>query len=473
MTYMDNDFILAYDLEYIMNNMGLTYIYKTDLGVINKYKGKQNYYEVVCVDMGFITDNNSFVSLMENPGKEYDLGNTFDGEMFALDFKSFDEMTKEFKKYNPNKFLKEFNDRTGKFYTWNATKSIFEEIKNKDFLKRQHEAKKENNDLNILNMYSKIMETIISQDEQVKQVLASVYKNQRLINSSLDDETVSKLKENIIVYGPTGTGKTEILMQIAKLCDVPIVIEDATSFTESGYVGRDVSEMLNDLYVKAGMDVHFAEKGILVIDEFDKLAEGGEYGATEGPSRNGVQRSLLKILDGGTVSFREDNYDGNLIDFNTSKLTVVALGAFSGIKKNDDYSDVSVKDFIDMGIMREVMGRFSKLVPMNHFSAKDYKKILLESNLSPLNTYKKLFEEMGIKFSYDDELLDYIVMEAEALDCGARSLKTVFDGIISDELFDIFSGQKKSVHLSVPTDRSKSYVAKKIASKNRNTVGFC
>lgn len=110
---------------------------------------------------------------------------------------------------------------------------------------------------------------------------------------------------------------------------------------------------------------------------------------------------------------------------------------------------------------------------MNHFSAKDYKKILLESNLSPLNTYKKLFEEMGIKFSYDDELLDYIVMEAEALDCGARSLKTVFDGIISDELFDIFSGQKKSVHLSVPTDRSKSYVAKKIASKNRNTVGFC
>lgn len=472
---MDNDFILAYDLEYIMNNMGLAYIYKPCLGIINKYKGKQNYYEVVCTDMGFITDNNSFVSLMENPGEEYDLGNGFDGEMFALDFQSFDDMAKEFKKYNPNKFLKEFSNKTGKFYTWNATKSVFEEIKDKDFLKRQHmkKEKKEHSDLDILSMHSKIRETIISQDEQVKQILASVYKNQRLINSSLDNETISKLKENIMVYGPTGSGKTEILMQIAKLCDVPIVIEDATSFTESGYVGRDVSEMLNDLYVKAGMDVHLAEKGILVIDEFDKLAEGGEFGATEGPSRNGVQRSLLKILDGGTVSFREDNYDGNLIDFNTSKLTVVALGAFSGIKKNDDYSDVSMKDFIDMGIMREVMGRFSKLVPMNHFSKEDYKKILVESNLSPLNTYKKLFEEMEIKFSYDDDFLDYIVMEAEALDCGARSLKTVFDGIISDELFDIFSGQKKSIHLSVPADKSKSYVAKKIAAKNRNTVGFC
>ena len=217
-------------------------------------------------------------------------------------------------------------------------------------------------------MYNQVRETIIAQDEQVKQILASVYKNQKIINSSLDDRTIAKLKENIIVYGPTGTGKTEILTQIARLCDVPIVIEDATSFSETGYVGRDVSEMLGDLYSIAGNDVNLAEKGILVIDEFDKLGESATDGTMEGPSRNGVQRSLLKILDGGTITFREDNYDGNLIDFNTSKLTVVALGAFSSIKKNDDYSDISTKDFIDQGIMREVMGRFSKLVPMNHFS---------------------------------------------------------------------------------------------------------
>ena len=159
-----------------------------------------------------------------------------------------------------------------------------------------------------------------------------------------------------------------------------------------------------------------------------------------------------------------------LIDFNTSKLTVVALGAFSGIKKNDDYNDVSTRDFTDYGIMREVMGRFSKLVQMNAFKREDYRKILLESKLSPINTYTKLFDEMGIKFSYDDNLIDYIIDEAIALDCGARSLKTVFDGIISDYLFDVFAKDKKEIHISIP--KGKSYVAKKRASENRRAIGF-
>ena len=410
---------------------------------------------------------------MENVGEEFEFVNEFDGNKFAVDFKYISELCEEYGDYKPIEFLKMFEKKVGKCYLWNFKKNEFEEIKDKQFLKANKKKKKKTEiNLNILKMYDQVRETIISQDEQVKQILASVYKNQKIINSSLDDRTIAKLKENIIVYGPTGTGKTEILTQIAKLCDVPIVIEDATSFSETGYVGRDVSEMLGDLYSLAGNDVHLAEKGILVIDEFDKLGEGGADGATEGPSRNGVQRSLLKLLDGGTITFREDNYDGNLIDFNTSKLTVVALGAFSGIKKNDDYSDVSIKDFIDQGIMREVMGRFSKLVPMNHFSKNDYRRILLESKLSPINTYQKLFEELGIKFSYDDELINYIVTEAEALECGARSLKTVFDGIISDELFDVFSGDKKEVHLKVPKDQSKSYVARKKASENRKKVGF-
>ena len=324
-----------------------------------------------------------------------------------------------------------------------------------------------------MKINDEIKKVIIAQDEQIKQILASIYKNQKIIKSSLDDEMISKLKENIIIYGPTGCGKTEILSQVAKLCNVPIVIEDATAFTESGYVGRDVSDMLLDLYMKADKDLEQAENGILVIDEFDKIAEGEMSGNTVGPSRIGVQRSLLKLLDGGTINFREDDYDGPMIGFNTSKLTIVALGAFSGIKKNDDYSDISTKDFIDYGIMREVMGRFSKLVSMNAFSKDEYKRILLESKLSPLNTYKKLFEEMGIEFTYDDDLIDYIADEAVALDCGARSLKTVFDGIISDSLFDLFAGNSKEVHLTRPTDMSKSHRTKKIASENRHTVGFC
>lgn len=458
--------ISNFSLSDIVNNLGITYIYKLRRGVINK--NPQDYYEVMCVDIGFITEDNIFVSLMNNVGEMYQMGNGFDDEEFAIDFNSFKELSNEYIGYEPELFLEKYKDKAGKFYTWNFEKKDFEEITDEAFLAKQKKEAKSN--LDILKMYDSVKETIISQDEQVKQVLASVYKNQKIINSSLDDETISKLKENIIVYGPTGTGKTEILSQIAKLCNVPIVIEDITSFSETGYVGRDISEMLTDLYNAAGMDIEFAQRGILVIDEFDKLSEGDSMGNGAGPSRNGVQRSLLKLLDGGVIGFREDYSDGDLIDFNTSKLTVVALGAFSEIKKNDDYTDVSTKDFIDYGIMREVMGRFSKLVQMNAFKREDYRKILLESKLSPINTYTKLFDEMGIKFSYDDNLIDYIIDEAIALDCGARSLKTVFDGIISDYLFDVFAKDKKEIHISIP--KGKSYVAKKRASENRRAIGF-
>ena len=470
---MNQELIQAFSADYILDNLGIAYIYAPKRGVIKEGKGVREYYEVECADIGFRTEDMTFVSLMENVGEEFEFGNDFEGKRFAVEFKRISELCEEYGDYKPTEFLKIYEKRVGKCYLWDFKNRDFEEIKDKKFLKANKKKKKKTEtNLNIVKMYNQVRETIIAQDEQVKQILASVYKNQKIINSSLDDRTIAKLKENIIVYGPTGTGKTEILTQIAKLCDVPIVIEDATSFSETGYVGRDVSEMLGDLYSIAGNDVHLAEKGILVIDEFDKLGESGADGAMEGPSRNGVQRSLLKLLDGGTITFREDSYDGNLIDFNTSKLTIVALGAFSSIKKNDDYSDISTKDFIDQGIMREVMGRFSKLVPMNHFSKDDYKRILLESNLSPINTYQKLFGEMGIKFFYDDKLIDYIIDEAEALECGARSLKTVFDGIISDELFDVFAGEKKEIHLTVPKDQSKSYVARKKASENRKKVGF-
>ena len=470
---MNQELIQAFSADYILDNLGIAYIYAPKRGVIKEGKGVREYYEVECADIGFRTEDMTFVSLMENVGEEFEFGNDFEGKRFAVEFKRISELCEEYGDYKPTEFLKIYEKRVGKCYLWDFKNRDFEEIKDKKFLKANKKKKKKTEtNLNIVKMYDQVRETIIAQDEQVKQILASVYKNQKIINSSLDDRTIAKLKENIIVYGPTGTGKTEILTQIAKLCDVPIVIEDATSFSETGYVGRDVSEMLGDLYSIAGNDVHLAEKGILVIDEFDKLGESGADGAMEGPSRNGVQRSLLKLLDGGTITFREDSYDGNLIDFNTSKLTIVALGAFSSIKKNNDYSDISTKDFIDQGIMREVIGRFSKLVPMNHFSKDDYKRILLESNLSPINTYQKLFGEMGIKFSYDDKLIDYIIAEAEALECGARSLKTVFDGIISDELFDVFAGEKKEIRLTVPKDQSKSYVARKKASENRKKVGF-
>ena len=467
---MSTSLVNGFTIEEIAENIGISYIYQQKRGVINKCKGPQDYYIVKDIDIGFKADNSTFISLKYDAGRCFNMGNNFDLLEFSIGFKTFSELSLKYGEYEPRKFLKKYEKKLGKCYVWNFEKSDFEEIENKEFLEKvKMENSESSNDLNIMDMYDMIRQTIVAQDDQVKQILASIYKNQKIIDSSLDDETISKLKENVIIYGPTGTGKTEILKQIAKVCNVPIVIEDITSFVESGYVGRQVSEMITDLYSAAGMDLVFAERGILVIDEFDKIAERGINDG--GLSTTGVQRSLLKLLDGGTISFKEEyDSESSSMDFNSSKLTVVALGAFSNIRKNDDYSNVSTNDFIDYGIMREVMGRFSKLVSMHEFSREDYRKILMESNLSPINNYQGLFDELGIKFSYDAELIDYIIDEAIALNCGARSLKTVFDGIISDFLFDIFAQGQKEIHLTIPKEKGKSYVAKKKASAK--VIGF-
>ena len=155
------------------------------------------------------------------------------------------------------------------------------------------------------------------------QILTALFKNQKVVNSDLDMDLIAKLKENILIYGSTETGKTEILKRISKLYNIPLVIEDATSLSETGYQGRKITDMLEDLYLAADNDIELAEKGILAIDEFDKLAEKSEDNQSH-VSRLGVQRSLLKLLDGTLFYFGDKKFD-------TSKLTVVALGAFTGI----------------------------------------------------------------------------------------------------------------------------------------------
>lgn len=255
-------------------------------------------------------------------------------------------------------------------------------------------------DTDISTMYKKIKKTIISQDEQIMQILTALFKNQKIVNSDFDMDLIAKLKENILIYGSTGTGKTEILKRISRLYNIPIVIEDATSLSETGYQGRNITDMLEDLYLAAGKDINLAEKGILVIDEFDKLAE--KSGDTQSHvSRLGVQRSLLKLLDGSLFYFDDKKFD-------TSRLSVVALGAFTGIVDNDDYSNVSSVDFVDYGIMRELMGRFSKTISMNPLEKEDIIKILRESDFSPLNTYKKLFEMLDVNFKFNDDFVEYV-----------------------------------------------------------------
>lgn len=310
----------------------------------------------------------------------------------------------------------------------------------------------------ISTMYSSIKKTIISQDEQIMQILTALFKNQKVVESDFDIDLIAKLKENILIYGSTGTGKTEILKRISKLYNIPIVIEDATSLSETGYQGRKITDMLEDLCLAADGDIKLAEKGILVIDEFDKLAEKSSDNQSH-VSRLGVQRSLLKLLDGTLFYFDNKQFD-------SSRLTVVGVGAFTGITNGDDYKQLTTEDFMNYGIMRELIGRFSKTIAMNPLKKEDIIKILKNSDFSPLNTYKKLFEMLQVQFEFTDDFIEYIADLAIAKKSGARSLKTVFDDCVSSALFRIFAGEYSGISLVKPdVENDKPYVLTKTKDK--------
>lgn len=450
--------------KFNLNNIGIAYILEKKQ--ITKDEKLITYYEIIDCVCGFAFQYKNtgllFTSLSKNIGFRLHLNYKVDEKNLAAGFKTFNELSNANNNIVDIKlFIDQRKKSVGNVYFYNDLEDKYNPIEDKELLKiinNSKEKKKEfdenvlNKDSDISQMYNEIKKTIISQDEQIMKILTTLFKNQKVVNSNFDIDMIGKLKENIFVYGSTGTGKTEILKRIAKIYDVPIVIEDATSLTETGFVGRDIKDMLNNLYLAAKKNMEKAEKGILVIDEFDKLAEKDT--TRSHVSREGVQRSLLKLLDGTNYYF-----DG--LTFNTSKLSIVALGAFTEMVKNDDYTNVSTKDFVDYGIMRELMGRFSKLVAMNTLTKEDIKKILLESNFSPINTYKYLFDSMGIEFTYDNDFIDYIAEKAIELESGARSLKTIFDDIISGAMFRIFAGDYSNIHLTRADQSEKAYVLTK------------
>ena len=358
--------------------------------------------------------------------------------------------------------------RTAKYYLRNDNGDGLAQLVNNDlinFLEKDRVKGKSEFDeevfeksTDISTMYSSIKKTIISQDEQIMQILTALFKNQKVVESDLDIDLIAKLKENILIYGSTGTGKTEILKRISKLYNIPIVIEDATSLSETGYQGRKITDMLEDLCLAANGDIKLAEKGILVIDEFDKLAEKSGDNQSH-VSRLGVQRSLLKLLDGTLFYFDNKQFD-------SSRLTIVGVGAFTGITNGDDYKQLTTEDFMKYGIMRELIGRFSKTIAMNPLKKEDIIKILKNSDFSPLNTYKNLFEMLQVQFEFNDDFIEYIADLAVAKKSGARSLKTVFDDCISSALFRIFAGEYSGISLIKPdNENEKPYILTKTKEK--------
>lgn len=297
---------------------------------------------------------------------------------------------------------------------------------------------------------NKLKGKIIAQDSTVDTVVNNIYNNQLILDSN-DSNIISTSKVNIFMDGPTGTGKTLIVKSAAKEMNLPINIVPATIFSAPGYKGTALEEMLKPLLDKTGGNVELAERGIVVLDEFDKLAYKGDN-ALE--MNKAVQHNLLTYIGGTKIPIE---YNGKKIEFDTSKITFIALGAFTdlrerkiaeGLDENDQYT-IKPEDYINEGMLREVIGRFSLITATQSLGRDKLKQILLESEVSPLLSLKKVGKIYGKEIIYDDELIDKIVDLALQEDTGARALQTVVNGVSNQILKDLRDKSKSEVYLTV------------------------
>lgn len=301
----------------------------------------------------------------------------------------------------------------------------------------------------IKELYDKITKNVLCQDAQVKKILTAIYKNILLDNP--------KLKSNILIYGPSGVGKTAILNQISENLGLPMVIEDATAYTIAGYKGKDCTDALRRLYFAANGNITLAEHGILVFDEIDK--KNKKSSNDDGISTDGVLNALLKIVEGGTFEVPiDESKNGDIIEFDTSHLTVIVSGAFEKMlnksKKteligfnnpiNVNSTEVSnntlgiVDKFIEYGMPKEFIGRFNTFVELKSLTKVDLKNILLNSDSSVLKLYIKDLADYKINIEFYDQIIERICDLAYAKNTGARALNNIVSELIDSILFEAF-----------------------------------
>lgn len=299
----------------------------------------------------------------------------------------------------------------------------------------------------------KIKLKVIGQDETVKSVINNIYNNQLMFDTENDDLINSK--SHILLDGPTGTGKTMIIKEAARELSLPMVIWSAPMFSASGYKGADINEILVDLLKETKGDLETAQRGIVVLDEFDKLGVKGENGLE---MKAEVQKELLTYFSGAKFPVE---YQGKTYEFDTSKVTFICLGAFTDLRErkmkeeldNDGYYTMRPEDYIQEGLLRELVGRFSLLIATKSLSKTDLIKILKESIVSPLKQLKELgkLPEYNKEIVYSDEMIDKIATEAFVLDTGARSLSTIVNGIRNVILSELRDKTKDKIEITEMT----------------------
>jgi ATP-dependent Clp protease ATP-binding subunit ClpX len=316
-----------------------------------------------------------------------------------------------------------------------------------------------------------------------------VYNHYKRINQEAINDNLEIEKSNVIIAGPTGTGKTLIAKTIAKMLDVPIAIVDATVLTEAGYVGEDVENILTRLLQAADYNIEKAEKGIIFIDEIDKISRKSDNPSiTRDVSGEGVQQALLKLMEGTVVNVPpkggRKHPDQNFIKLNTSNILFIAGGAFDGIEriinrrlnmssvgfknsklkaKIDDstiISNIKPNDLKDFGLIPEILGRLPVLTYMLELDAKTLRRILTEPKNALTKQYVRLFEIDNIKLTFTNEALDYIVEKAVEFKLGARGLRSICETILIDDMFNLPGSKTKKLIVD------KSYIVSKLDDTN-------